>query len=331
MKKSTISIITMTALALLLISCSLLPNSRPASESAMQTEIAQILTAMVTETEVPLIEIPPTTEVIVPTDEIVEPTEPQILDLTPTVEIGQLVTSTPEDLVFESTPAPLPEEGNPPATLEAIPTSHDFGTTPTVASTPTQAADDPILTLGSPTWKDTLDNGDNWPLGVDKYVDLKSSGGTLQMVGLTNKNGWRLSNQKAVNFYLQLTGKMSVCSGADHYGLFFRVPNLSLADRGYLFGISCDGKFALRKWSIDTMTVLENWKSSDAIVKGSNQTNRLGIMAKGNVLKLYINGVLVDTIKDASFSQGYIGLYIGPKETTKLTAVLDEIAYWVIQ
>jgi hypothetical protein len=331
MKKSTISITTITVLTMFLVSCSLLPGSRPASESAMQTEIAQILTAMVTETEVPLIELPPTEEPIVPTEVIIEPTEPPVLDITPTMEIGQLITSTPEELVFESTPVPLPDEGNPPATLEAIPTSHDFSTTPTVASTPTQTANDPILALGSPTWKDTFDNGDNWPLGIDKFVDLKSSGGTLQMIGFTNKNGWRLSNQKAVNFYLQLTGKMSVCSGADHYGLFFRVPNLSLADRGYLFGISCDGKFALRKWSIDTMTVLENWKSNDAILKGSNQTNRLGIMAKGNELKLYINGVLVDTIKDTSFSQGYIGLYVGPKETTKLTALLDEIAYWIIQ
>jgi hypothetical protein len=331
MKKITISITSITAVTLLLVSCSLLPGSRPASESAMQTEIAQILTAMVTETVVPLIELPPTEEIIAPTEEIIEPTDSQILDLTPTVEIGQLITSTPEDLVFESTPAPLPDEGNPPSTLEAIPTSHGSSTTPTAANTPTQVVNDPILTLGSPTWKDTFDNGDNWPLGVDKFVDLKSSGGSLQMIGLTNKNGWRLSNQKAVNFYLQLTGKMAVCSGADHYGLFFRVPNLSLADRGYLFGISCDGKYALRKWSIDTMTVLKNWKSNDAILKGSNQTNRLGIMAKGNELKLYINGVLVDTVKDSSFSQGYIGLYVGPKETTKLTAVLDEIAYWIIQ
>jgi hypothetical protein len=196
--------------------------------------------------------------------------------------------------------------------------------------TPTQPLNDPALTLGTPTWKDSFDNGDNWPLGVDKYVDLKVGSGSLQMVGLTSKNGWRLSRQKATNFYLQLTGKMSTCSGADQFGLFFRVPNLSLADRGYLFGISCDGKFALRKWNIDVMTVLENWKTSDAILKGSNQINRLGVMAKGSEIKLYINGVLVDTIKDTSFSQGYIGLYVGSKETKNLTAVLDEIAYWVL-
>ena len=101
MKKSTISITTIIALALLLVSCSMLPGSRPASESAMQTEIAQILTAMVTETEVPLIELPPTEEVIASTEVFIEPIADQILDLTPTVEIGQLITSTPEDLVFE--------------------------------------------------------------------------------------------------------------------------------------------------------------------------------------------------------------------------------------
>ena len=64
------------------------------------------------------------------------------------------------------------------------------------------------------------------------------------------------------------------------------------------------------------------------ILKGSNQINRLGVMAKGSELKLYVNGVLIDTIKDKTFSQGYIGLYIGRKETKNLTSILDEISFW---
>jgi hypothetical protein len=327
MKKINLLSFVIMTIALMLVSCSILPASRTTSDSQMQTEIVQILTAMVTETATPFMESTATAEVQVPTE---QPTEAILQNGTPTVEIGQIVTSTASDQTFISTPAPLPDEGNPPATLEPIPTSQGQQATATTAMTPTQPVDDPALTLGTPTWKDSFDNGDNWPLGVDKYVDLKVSSGSLQMVGLTSKNGWRLSRQKATNFYLQLTGKMSTCSGEDQFGLFFRVPNLSLADRGYLFGISCDGKFALRKWNIDVMTVLDNWKTSNAILKGSNQINRLGVMAKGNAIKLYINGVLVDTIKDTSFSQGYIGLYVGSKETKNLTAVLDEIAYWVL-
>ncbi len=89
---------------------------------------------------------------------------------------------------------------------------------------------------------------------------LKVGSGSLQMVGLTSVNGWRFSSQKEANFYLQLTGKMSTCSGADNFGVFVRGSYQALANKGYLYGISCDGKFALRKWNIDTMTVLENWK-----------------------------------------------------------------------
>ncbi len=286
MKNITFVLIPMIITILTLSSCSVLPNSRPASDAAMQTEIVQILTAMVTETEVPIVEATPTLEEIPPTEIPTErATDAPVIEETPSLEIGQVATSTPGEDIFLSTPAPLPVEGNPPSTLEPIPTSQNQQATTGPAATSTQTADDPALTLGAPTWKDTFENGNNWPLGLDTYVDLKAGNGTLQMTGLTSKNGWRLSGQKAANFYLELTGKMSACSGADQFGLFFRVPNLSLADRGYLYGITCDGKYALRKWNIDTMTVLANWQQDDAILTGSNQTNRIGVMVKGSDIK----------------------------------------------
>lgn len=329
MKKTTFFLFLIMIIALTMTSCSALPISRPVSDNQMQTEIAQILTAMVTETPAPLIEATATEPVAAPTEQPLESTAESNV---PTVEIGQLATSTPGEETFISTPAPLPEEGNPPGTLEPIPTSkNQQSTTSAVAtseSTPTQTISDPVLTLGEPTWKDTFDTGDNWGLGTNEFMTSKVVDGTLQMVGLKTKNGWILSRQKAANFYLQLTGKMSTCSGADNYGLFFRAPSLTYANRGYLYGISCDGKFALREWNVDKMAVLQDWKTSNSILKGSNQVNRLGIMAQGNVLKLYVNGVLVDTVKDSTFDQGYLGLYIGRKVTTNLTAVLDEISFW---
>lgn len=328
MKKIAFISLILLIIDLSISSCSILPSSRPVTDSQMQTEIVQILTAMVTETATPLPE--PTIEATMPA-----PTEEVIIvttqETTPSSEIGQLITSTPSELSFDSTPAPLPQEGNPPSTLAPIPTSSGSLPTATQGTSPTQSSTDPIIKLGSPTWTDSFDNGDNWPLGIDKFVNLKVGGGSLQMMGLTMKNGWRVSRQHGTNFYLQLAGKMASCSGADNYGLFFRVPNLSLADRGYLFGVSCDGKFALRKWGDDKMTVLINWKESDAIIQGSNQVNKLGVWVKGSEIKLYVNGVQVGSTKESSFSQGYIGLYVGPKETTNLTAILDELSFWTLQ
>jgi len=67
------------------------------------------------------------------------------------------------------------------------------------------------------------------------------------------------------------------------------------ADRGYLFGISCDGQYSLRKWDgkagdKGVMTVLVNWTASPSIQAGSNKTNTIGFMAVGDRLILYANG-----------------------------------------
>lgn len=312
-------------LSILLVSCSILPSVQPKSDYVMQTEIVQILTAMVTPTamgqgeEFPALATPTPANPVEPTEEYI-PMETQQDAIIPTAEIGQLATSTPVE-GFINTPAPLPTDG-------------PISPTPTLASqpgvTPTANPGDPTVDLGAPTRKDTFDTGDNWPLGVDEYVDLRTSGGSLLMTGRLMKNGWRLSNQQAVNFYLELTGKMAACTGTDNFGMIFRVPNATMADRGYLFGISCEGKYALRKWDIDKMTNIINWTAAPAILVGSNQVNRLGVMARGNELKLFVNGKLVNTVTDQSFGHGYFGLYIGPKETTFLTSSLDEISFWVL-
>ena len=320
-----VKILLIFMLSLLLVSCSILPSVEPKSDYVMQTEIVQILTAMVTPTamtpgeELTALATPTANNLLEPTSEYLPMETPQET-IIPTDEIGQLATSTPVE-GFINTPASLPLDG-------------PISTSPTVASqpdvTPTAVPGDPVKDLGAPTWKDTFDSGDNWPMGVDEYVDLKTSSGSLMMTGRLMKNGWRLSNQQAVNFYLELTGKMAACKGSDNFGLIFRVPNATMADRGYLFGISCDGKYALRKWDIDKMSNIINWTVAPTILVGSNQVNRLGVMARGNELKLFVNGKLVNTVTDQSFGHGYFGLYIGPKETTFLTSNLEEISFWVL-
>lgn len=288
------------------------------TDAAMQTEIAQVLTSMGTQSS-PVTDQNPV-ETIASNPTAMLPSMPSATPLSsnvPTIETGQIATSTNTPQVsgteFVNTPAPLPTE-NPP-------------TVSVTQSTPTAAPGDPVNTLGNPIWTDTFDSGDSWALGSDQFMNLSASNGTLRMTGLVLQSGWRVSNRQAVNFYLETKGKMENCSGSDNFGLFFRVAPVKY-DRGYLLGISCDGKYALRKWDVDTMTTLRNWTANSAIIKGPNQLNRIGVWANGNELKLYVNGILVDTIKDPSFGAGYIGVYIGPRETNKLTGILEEISLW---
>jgi len=302
-------------ISMLVGACGLIPSSKPVTDDAMQTEIVMLLTSMVTPTPIPE---------VVETEPPAEPTP----TFNPSMVPGVLVTATPEP-VLEATSTPMPLDITPSEpTLELLTFTPEGEEGEDVEVTETPSASDPVDELGEADFSDTFDNGDNWSLGRDTYVDLKASNGNLVMIGQTQTTGWRLTKPIIKDGYIQLIGKMIECSGTDGFGLIARVPNMTAANMGYLYGITCDGKFSFRKWDGEKMYTLINWKSNDAIKKGSNQTNRLGISLVGSEIKLYINGTLVGTTKDNDFRSGGFGLFVSAKETEKLTALLDEIKQW---
>lgn len=200
--------------------------------------------------------------------------------------------------------------------------------TPTPMATPTVPPTDPKLKLGNPTWQDNFKNGDNWPSGSNGYTSIDVSGGFLKLTALTNYDGWRLTYPVIKNFYIETILKTNLCAAADHYGMIVRVPDPKKADHGYLFGISCDGMFSLRNWDGSKMNGLSDWTTSPAILTGANQTNRLGLMAVNDQFALYINGVLVGSVKDSDYSEGSFGVFVGSKKTPNLTVWVSQVSYW---
>jgi len=103
---------------------------------------------------------------------------------------------------------------------------------------------------------------------------------------------------------------------------------VSSADKGYLFGISCEGKFVLWKWDGKSMTVLEKWAKSDAILVGANKTNQIGIKAEGNKLSLYVNGTLLAELTDKTYEKVYFGVFVGAAETPNFVVKVSSLNYW---
>jgi hypothetical protein len=78
--------------------------------------------------------------------------------------------------------------------------------------------------------------------------------------------------------------------------------------------------------------VLLNWTYSDAIHKGPNATNRIGVLADGNELSLFANGVLLtqNPIQDFAYAQGIYGIFASADETPFLKVLFDNFAVWVL-
>ncbi len=279
-------------------------QSPSSSDTGVQTRVAAILTDIPTYTP-----LPPT--------------------VTATIQLPTLAVNTPTKKPTEtSTPEPTVGTVEPTATktVPGIPTE-------TLLPSPTAPAGDPRAALGTPTWSDPMDNANNWPVGSDNFTSLSIADGEMTLVGLSSTNGWKLASAPALkNFYLEADGRMVSCSGMDAWGLMFRVPNYDKPNRGYLFGITCDGNYYLKAWDgtmePGTMTQIIYPHASKAIQKGANQTNRVGVMANGENLKLYINGKMVHEIADSTFPQGYFGLFINSEKTPNLTAKINQVDYW---
>jgi hypothetical protein len=240
--------------------------------------------------------------------------------------IEPAATSSTEPPTATEAP-PTPTE-TPAASATAISSS-----TPTPSPTPlasaTLLAGDPRVTLGNPTWRDEFASGANWPLGEDGFTRAQVVDGELVLTGLTTTDGWRLSWPVVKDFYLEMTVETGTCAGSDHYGLIARVPDLHAANQGYLFGVTCDGRYSLRAWDGEVMTNLVRATASASIQAGSAQENRVGLLATGNQLILYLNGVRLTELEDSRFSEeGSFGVFVGARQTSNFTIHVSEIAYW---
>lgn len=246
---------------------------------------------------------------------------------TPTVDLVATqianLLATQESATRNAPLATQPPSPTPSATPEATPT-------PPPAPTPTTNPSDPALSLGDPTWKDSLDTAKNFYLFENDQTKVEAEDGALALTG-RNANGWLgwslTYAQNPSDFYLEATFRTRTCAGSDLYGIVFRA---SKENAGYFFGVTCDGRYNLtyRDLNNDIQKELISIKAASAIQAGSDQINRLGVFAQGDKISLYINGSLIDEVTDSTRSSGYFGAFVAANQTAGFRADLDQIKLW---
>ncbi|HPC07212.1 MAG TPA: hypothetical protein PLI60_10880 [Anaerolineaceae bacterium] len=233
---------------------------------------------------------------------------------------------TNTEVVLPATDTPVPQQPTPTETLPPAATE-------TQTATPTVVVDDYRNTLGAPAWTDSLDNCSSFGLCTpyeDDYSKVSVSGGSLYMQSKATQGFriWRLAYPRPQNMYLEATIKTQTCSGSDIYGLVLRAKDYN-SGQGYYLGFSCDGRYGLSRWDGNGVTSVFGLTPSDAILAGSNQTNRVGVMVNGGTFRVYANGKFIQEIKDTGIgSEGHIGVYLAGAETNGFAIELIEISYW---
>jgi heat shock protein HslJ/uncharacterized protein YraI len=190
---------------------------------------------------------------------------------------------------------------------------------------------DPAVFLGKPNGTDTFSNANNWTLfDVDCFTS-EITGGQYVMTakGMNGKACWEVTWPTIQNFYIEtLVENPETCDPQDRYGLLVRAPDNY---RGYLFGLDCSGNYSLTVWDGEQTTTLVEPTAADAILKGPNAVNRLGIAASEENFYLYANGSYLNQVEDFTFlDAGKIGYFVRAASDQPFTVKFDDLKVWIL-
>jgi hypothetical protein len=249
-------------------------------------------------------------------------------------EVARQLTALPTATTVPSAApsATLAPSDTPPVTTETPTPTVTASPPPTETTAPTISSGDPKSYLGQPVWFTSFDSGRAFGVVENDNTKIFIENGALVLSGL-NANGWlgwsMTFSQQPLDFYLDAVFKTQECSGDDQYGLVFRAPDTSAA---YFYGVTCDGRYFLEANDFKdngTQAVLIRLTQSPAFQAGSEMTNRLGVMVKGDKIGVYTNGVLLQEVTDSQFKdKGYFGAFIAAYRTAGFTVRMEEIGLW---
>lgn len=170
---------------------------------------------------------------------------------------------------------------------------------------------------------DFSNTGSGWDQRQDtNYVSDYANGGYRLYVNDTNYDIWA-NPSKSFPGDVRVEVDATKAGGPDDndFGLICRYQDI---DNFYFFMISSDGYAAIGKYEGGSQQLIssDNMQKVDGITPGA-ATNHIRADCIGSELKLYVNGKLVVTATDSSFTSGDVGLMGGTFDTPGTDILFD--------
>ncbi|KAF0106416.1 MAG: hypothetical protein FD146_2587 [Anaerolineaceae bacterium] len=224
-------------------------------------------------------------------------------------------------------PAPVTTNTAPAPTGTATPTIVWFPAT----NTPTPFATPVIFPtgearpgLGGTLLADIFDDPAVWTTASGAVVDRNRLTLTSRSKNyiLSQRNGLNLND-----FYAEVDVRLSLCRGADAYGLLFRL--MSSADY-YRFAVNCSGQARLERVRNGEAVPLSGWLPSGDAPPGAPGEVRLGVWAAGGEMRFFLNDRYQFTVRDPVFRSGTLGVFILPNSAAEETVSFSNLNVYAV-
>lgn len=197
----------------------------------------------------------------------------------------------------------LSRPNNSPVNPTPTPVAH---TTPQVTATANPSQNPYPPNTGTLVVNDPLtDNSKGYKWDESSFSGTDSCGFTNGAYHIIEKTGLicipEASNLVLSNFAFE--ANIKILKGNDG-GIGFRINQVNKTF--YAFDISTSGTYVLEVYTSKYTTLSEG--SNSVINKGLNQSNLVAVVANGDLITIYVNNQIIDSVHDKSFSQGQIGV-----------------------
>ncbi len=213
-----------------------------------------------------------------------------------------------------STPSPTPVWFPPTATP----------TTPPPLPTPTV----PALPLGGePLLVDPLLDPAPWQLPQSMYGSVQVANGRL-VIALHRQDFSLLTLRQTPildDFYLEVRVRLSLCQGADAYGVLFRAQS---PQDFYRLTLNCQNEIRLDRVQGGRRVYLQPPALSPEVPPVPPAEAVIGILARGEEMQIFLNGQLQFTVRDPVFRAGVIGFSAASQASSDMTIVFSDLTVY---
>ena len=220
------------------------------------------------------------------------------------------------------TPAPTATDTPLPSpTIEWFPATNT--STPPSLSTPTSTPD---LKPGVENliFSDDFSSPLSWNTSVSDQATVDVSRNRLTIA--VQPGYYALSFRQGIsltNYYVEATATLSLCQGADDYGILVRAIVAY-----YRFALSCDGTIRADKVSVGTRAPLQVPVRSADAPSGPPGNVRMGVWVSGSEMRFFLNSRYQFTVKDSTYRSGTIGFYAHAAGKTPVTIIFSDLSVY---
>ena len=198
---------------------------------------------------------------------------------------------------------------------------------PTSVATPTQSSggltfSDPLSAEGRLLLQENFDDPDaselsNAENSFARYVFVD---GTYQMqVKQPERLAWSIVGGPYRDLRISVESRIAPADSVAAVGLIFHYQD---KNNFYLYSITNDGFYALELLMNNQWITLIDWTPSELIDPGNNL---LSIATNGDRIYLYVNGSLLETTRDDSFTAGSVGIGLTSLDAVPATVNFDNL------